>query len=124
MLVQAQSVSIIGMTKEEAKEIVNKKYRNFRLDNTIVKQEFNYLKYVNGIQTITWILFFSKEDICTSSKKVCDYSEYDFIIKKLNKEYQMISDMHWESDSGNHTTVMTLEEKDWYFVVHEKMKEK
>lgn len=118
----AQKSSFIGKTKDEVKEIVSIQHKNFSFDNTVVKQQFNYLKYVNGPQTITWIFYFSDEDICTSTKKVCDYAEYDFIIEELDNSYQNISDNQWEYEDGINTYELTLKELDWYFTLRESIK--
>ena len=76
-LLEAQPV--IGMSKEELKVFMKEKHRGFRLDNSVVKQRFNYLKYVNGLRTRTRIFYFSEEDICKTSKQVCEYGEFDRI---------------------------------------------
>ena len=41
--------SMIGMTKLEVKEKVRNDHKGFRKDNTVTKQYFNYLKYVNAM---------------------------------------------------------------------------
>ncbi len=69
--------SVIDLTKEEVRVKVKEKHMEFRRDKSVVNQRFNYLKYVNGLRTRTWIIYFTEEDICRSSKLVCDYSEYD-----------------------------------------------
>lgn len=123
VLVAGQSESLIGLHKEDVKEIVKKKYKDFGADNSIVKQQFNYLKYINGSQTITWIIYFSENDICTSTKKVCDYSEYDFVLEELNENFGNTGSMQWEYGTDDLKYEVTLVEEDWYFTVREKLKE-
>jgi len=119
--VQAQSM--IGLSKEEVKEKVKKEHREFRKDATVVKQQFNYLKYVNGTKTRTWILYFTKDDICKTSKLVCDYSEYDEIIETLSNSFTRVDDSKWENNLGGITLETTLTKQEWYFTVREAIKD-
>ena len=72
--------SMIDLTKEEVRVIVKDKHKEFRRDKSVVNQRFNYLKYVNGLRTRTWIIHFTEEDSCRSTKLVCDYGEYDEVL--------------------------------------------
>jgi hypothetical protein len=119
----AQELLLIGMTKEAVKELVKKEHREFSPDNSIVKQQFNYLKFINVRQTITWIIYFSDDDICTSAKKVYDYIEYDFVLDALNKNCKKRGKLTWECSSGKQDFIVTLVEQDWYFTVQQKLKE-
>mgnify|MGYP003573302240 CR=1 FL=1 len=120
----AQDESCIGLTKEEVKKVMKEQYRSFAPDNTVTKQHFNYLKYANNSETMTWIIYFSDDDICTSTKKVCDYIEYDYVLKELNEKYTLVKEGTWEYQSGKKRFVITIEEKDWYFSVGEREKVK
>lgn len=119
----AQELLLIGMTKEDVKELVKKEHRDFSTDNSIVKQQFNYLKYVNGRQTITWIIYFSDDDICTSAKKVCDYIEYDYVLEALNKHCKKQGDLTWKCSFDSQDYTVSLVEQDWYFTVQQRLKE-
>jgi len=121
-LVQAQHDPFIGKSKEEIQAKVKTDYREFGQDNSIVKQQFNYLKYVNASQSITWIIYFNDEDVCRSTKKVCDYIEYDDVLKALDAQYERTGEMQWEYTSGGETTEVLLKEEDWYFTVREQHK--
>jgi hypothetical protein len=123
LLGRTQEISVIGMQKEEVKLLVKKKYRKYAQDRSVVRQQFNYLKYINGSGTITWIMYFSKKDICTSTKKVCDYIEYDFVLDDLDEQCESTGDMKWEFEIDEDTYTLTLEEKDWYFTVRERKKD-
>jgi hypothetical protein len=120
--IEAQQQSFVRLTKEEVKERLNKDYRNFSMDKSVVKQQFNYLKYVNGSQTITWIFYFSDKDLCTSTKKVCDYAEYDFILAELNEQCEQVDDANWEFSDDDREFTFTLIEQDWYFTIREREK--
>lgn len=119
-VVSAQSM--IGLTKEEVLVIVKKEHREFRKDNTVVKQRFNYLKYVNVSKTRTWILYFTGEDICKTSKLVCDYSEYDEVLEDLSSSFQKTDDSRWEYIQDTATFEVNLIKKEWYFIVRETRK--
>ena len=116
--------TMIGKTKLEVQEIVRKDYKRFRRDNSIVKQHYNYLKYVNGMKTKTWILYFTDNDICKTSKLVCDYAEYDNVIKDLSASFEKVGESHWEYGKGKNTMQVILLKKEWYFTVRETRKEK
>lgn len=122
-LVQAQHDSFIGKTKEQVRDLLKTEFREFGPDNSIVKQQFNYLKYINGSQTITWIFYFTDEDVCRSTKKVCDYIEYDDVLKELDAQYERTGDMEWEFQSEGKPVQLLLKEEDWYFTVREQVRQ-
>lgn len=111
--------SMIDLSKEEVDAIVRKEYREFRPDNSVVNQRFNYLKYVNGLRTRTWILYFTQEDICRSSKLICDYDEFDEVLDDLNEAYEHAGDSQWYYLKNNDTIRVTLTRQEWYFTVRE-----
>ncbi|MCK4749427.1 MAG: hypothetical protein KAT15_20375 [Bacteroidales bacterium] len=115
--------SMIGMSKEEVRARVKNEHREFRKDNTVVKQRFNYLKYINGIRTRTWILYFTDDDICKTSKLVCAYSEYDEVIEDLSKAYEKVDESKWEYTQADETYEVTVTKQEWYFTVRETRKE-
>ena len=116
--------SVIGMSKTDVEDLVKKQHREFRRDNTIVRQQFNYLKYVNGLKTRTWIIYFNDEDICRSSKLVCDYSEYEDVVGELGGSYRKVGDCLWEYSLATEETVrVELTRQEWYFSVRESRKE-
>jgi hypothetical protein len=119
-LLRAQTV--IDMPKEELKVFMKEKHRGFRLDNSVVKQRFNYLKYVNGLRTRTWIFYFSEDDICKTSKQVCDYGEFDELLIELNNSYEATGDSRWEYMLDKDTVLVTLTRQEWYFTVREARK--
>jgi hypothetical protein len=116
-LLNAQTM--IGKSKEEVVEKVKKQHREFRKDESIVKQRFNYLKYVNGMRTRTWILYFTDEDICKTSKLVCDYSEYNEELEKLNFAFEKTGESMWEYPVGNDTIQIEIIKQEWYFTIRE-----
>jgi hypothetical protein len=114
--------SVIGMPKEEVKVFMKEKHRGFRLDNTVVKQRFNYLKYVNGLRSRTWIFYFNEDDHCKTSKQVCDYGEFDEILAELNKSYETAGESRWEYILEKDTVQVALTRQEWYFTVREARK--
>lgn len=119
-----EAQTMIGLTKSEVKEIVKSEHKEFRTDNTVVRQHFNYLKYVNGMGTRTWILYFTDEDICKTSKLVCDYSEFDEVVEDLGSSCIKTGDSLWEREQGKETYQLELTRQEWYFTVRETRKEK
>jgi len=113
---------LIGLSKDEVQTLIKSSYRDFKQDRSVTQQAFNYLKYVNDSQTKTWIIFFSEDDICTHTKTVCDYSEYDFVLDYLKKSCRKVTDKSWEYREEGKTYLITLEESDWYFILREQVK--
>jgi hypothetical protein len=111
--------SLIGLSKDEVSRRVNMYYRDFRKDNLVVRQHFNYLKYVNGTRTRTWILYFTDDDICHLSKLVCDYSEYDKVMDDLNSTYSKVGEFTWEHRWDKQVSQITLTKQEYYFTVRE-----
>jgi len=114
--------SMIGLTKEEVRVMVKKKHKEFRKDHSVVNQRYNYLKYVNGLRTRTWILYFTDKDICKSSKLVCDYGEFDEVLEELNEAYEKIDESEWAYKLKRDMIHVTLTRQEWYFTVREARK--
>ncbi len=115
--------SLIGLSKEDVKDRISLFHRDFRNDQMVVKQQFNYLKYVNGMRTRTWILYFTEENVCHLSKLVCDYSEYDQVLDDLNKSCRRTGDFSWESGQDGLVSEVTLSKQEYYFTVREEKKQ-
>ncbi|MCF8226199.1 MAG: hypothetical protein K9J30_10000 [Bacteroidales bacterium] len=120
---QESQGSFIGLTKPEVKQLLKKDYQGFKPDRRVIKQKFNYLKYINSNETITWILYFKENDICSSTKKICDYAEYDFVLDELNAKYESAGEMEWKYKHEGNVYSIKVTELDWYFVVRETMME-
>lgn len=114
--------SMIDLTKEEVRVIVKDKHMEFRRDKSVVNQQFNYLKYVNGLRSRTWIIYFTDEDICRSSKLVCDYGEYDEVIEELNDTHEKVGESEWSYELEGDTIQVILARQEWYFTVREARK--
>jgi hypothetical protein len=114
--------SMIDLTKEEVRVKVKEEHKAFRRDNAVVNQQFNYLKYVNGLRTRTWIIYFTDEDICRSSKLVCDYGEYDEVLEELNESYEKVGESAWAYKLKRDSIHVTLTRQEWYFTVREARK--
>ena len=120
-LLQAQTM--IGLSKEEVVVKMKKENRDFRKDNSVVKQRFNYLKYVNGMRTKTWIIYFTDEDICRTHKLVCDYLDYDDMLGELEEKYKKSGDLLWEYVAGPDTIQVELIKQEWYFTIRQSRKQ-
>lgn len=115
--------SMIGLTKGQVETRVREEFREFHRDNMVVRQQFNYLKYVNRSSTRTWILHFSDQDICRISKMVCDYSEYNRALADLNSAFRKAGDSTWEYTTGSDTILVEVIRSEWYFTIREARKE-
>ena len=113
---------MIDLTKEEVLVLVKDNHKEFRRDKSVVNQRFNYLKYVNGLRSRTWIMYFTDEDICRSTKLVCDYGEFDEVLDELNKAYDKVGESEWAYELVSDTIYVNLVREEWYFTVREARK--
>lgn len=113
---------MIDLTKEEVLVLVKDNHKEFRRDKSVVNQRFNYLKYVNGLRSRTWIMYFTEEDICRSTKLVCDYGEFDEVLEELNKAYDKVGESEWAYELVSDTIYVKLVREEWYFTVREARK--
>jgi len=114
--------TMIDLTKEEVRVLVKENHKEFRRDRSVVNQRFNYLKYVNGLRTRTWILYFTEEDICRSTKLICDYGEYDEVLEELNLSHDKAGESEWQYKLKLDTIEVILTREEWYFEVREARK--
>ena len=110
----------IGSTKEETRVVA--KDSGFFPDEMTKSQVFNYLKFINSSGTKTLIVFFNEKQIATSSRIICDYSEYDFVIEANNKSFNKAGKNVWEYKVANDYFTVDMEEKEWYFILQIKKK--
>jgi hypothetical protein len=113
---------LIGIQKANAAEQVKKELKGFNLDTSSKNETFNYLKFINSSGTKTLLVFFSKENLSTHTRMVCDYSEFDFVLEDFKKKYKKTSKTSWEYSHEGEKFEITLEEKEWYFVLNTKKK--
>jgi hypothetical protein len=122
-IAMAEAQTMIGLPKEEVAELVRADHADFRKDASVIKQRFNYLKYVNGLRTKTWILYFNDGDTCQVSKLVCDYTELDDVLKDINGRCSQVNDSTWTYQDGPDTLQVELIRQEWYFTIRETRKE-
>jgi len=115
--------SMIGLPKEEVAQLVKENHRDFRKDASVIRQTFNYLKYVNGIRTKTWILYFTEGDTCRTTKLVCDYVEMDDVLEEVNDKYDQVNDSTWTYQADAGTIQVEMIRQEWYFTIRETRKE-
>ena len=121
-VVPLRGQTMIDLTKEEVRALVKENHKEFRRDRSVVNQRFNYLKYVNGLRTRTWILYFTDEDICRSTKLICDYGEYDEVLEELNLRMDKVGESEWQYKLKRDTIQVVLTREEWYFTVREARK--
>jgi len=121
-LVTGYGQNLIGIRKSDAVDHVKKEMKGFNQDNSTKNESFNYLKFLNTSGTKTLIIFFSKDNISTHTRMVCDYSEMDFILEDFKKKYKKTSGTSWEYTLGSEKYEVFMEEKEWYFVITTKKK--
>ena len=119
---QLSGQTMVGLSKSEVVTAVKEDHKGFKKDDSVIKQHYNYLKYVNGLQTRTWIIYFTEEDICRSTKLVCDYGEYDEVLEELNEGYKKVGESEWSYQLDHDSIHVVLARQEWYFTVREARK--
>jgi hypothetical protein len=112
---QAKSQHLIGLTREKVIETL--KESNFVIDNTSKNTTYNYLKYVDRNEEKTLLVFFTKEDLCSSTKLMCDYSSIKETIAKYNKIYKKKSSLVWNYQKDGKTFNVELRKEEWFYSV-------
>jgi len=112
-IIPTQAQSLIGLTKDEVRNVIKKEHRDLLKDNSIVIQEYNYLKFVKRNGDATLIVYFSDDDICKTSKFVYDYAVLDEVVKNLNRQHEKVEDYIWR----DRYIQVTLTKQEWYFTV-------
>ena len=109
---------LIGFDKQQVKDKVRAEMKGFHLDNSSVNPTFNYLKFIHTAGTKTLLVFFDEEDISINLRIVYDYSEYHLLKAGYNAKYKSAGKSTWEYSVNDEDYIITLEEKEYYFVVY------
>ena len=117
-----QCQTMVGLSKSQVISVMKSDHKKFHKDDSVIKQRYNYLKYINGPRTKTWIIYFNDEDICKSSKVVCDYSDFDKVFEEINSKDRQTGEYLWEFQHGSDTIQVELQKLEWYFSVREAKK--
>jgi hypothetical protein len=113
---------LIGVEKGLFTGLLKKEMKYFNLDKSSGNQNYNYLKYLNSAGTKTLIVFFDNKDISTGIRLVCDYSDLESTLLDFQKKYRRISENSWVYSVNEEDYLVSLESKEWYFVVSIKKK--
>lgn len=116
-LIPVQSQHLIGKKKEEVKAIIKTHYKDFHEDETVKVKRFNYLKYVDNLGKQTWLIFFSTDDICVRTKRMCDYSMLMEEFNELNGKYEKSGKYTWKHSVEDQVLKIELIREDWYFTI-------
>lgn len=116
------SQHLIGVDKSMITTVVRKEMKGFHIDNSAKNQKFNYLKFVNSAGTKTLIVFFDDRNISSATRLICEFSELNFLLPQLNNAYKKTAENSWEYAVNSENFEVTLEKKEWYFVINTKKK--
>ncbi|MDX2430738.1 MAG: hypothetical protein QNK35_07385 [Bacteroides sp.] len=119
---QLTGQTMVGLSKLEVIAAVKKDHRDFRKDDSVIKQHYNYLKYVNGSRTKTWIIYFTDGDTCKTSKVICDYSYLDKEVEEIESRYTRKGEYLWEYQLDSDTIQVEVIKQEWYFTIRETKK--
>lgn len=112
---KAYSQHLIGLTKDEVLQKMQE--TSFVPDNTSSNATFNYLKFVDRFEEKTLLIFMSKENVCTSTKLMGDFSTYRSTVQEFNKKYKKISSTEWNYQFDGKTYKVTVKKEDWFYSV-------
>ncbi|HEX3006299.1 MAG TPA: hypothetical protein VHO90_01655 [Bacteroidales bacterium] len=113
--IRAESQHLIGLSRTEVEKKLQEK--GFALDNTSKNTTFNYDKYVDALEEKTLLAFFTKNDVCSSVKLMCDYSSYKETLNEFNKKYKKTGPNEWNYVNAGITYKVVLKKEDWFYSV-------
>ena len=113
---------LIGIDKSMIPALVKKEMKGFNQDKSTINEKFNYLKFVNSAGTKTIIVFFDDRNISRSTRLICEFSELNTLLTQLNTTSKKTAENSWEYTVDNEKFEVTLEKKEWYFVISTKKK--
>lgn len=113
--VNLQSQHLIGLNKNEV--IKQMKETSYVIDNTSKNTTFKYLKYVDKMQEKTLLVFLSKDDVCTSTKMMSDYSSYRTTVNSFNEQYKKVAPNEWNYIVDTTIYKVILKREEWYYSV-------
>jgi hypothetical protein len=106
---------LIGLPKEEV--IKKMQETGFVIDNTSHNTTFNYLKYIHRVEERTFLVFLSKENVCTSTKLMSDYSSFQSTLSEFNKKYKKVGKMEWNYKIEGITYKVIVRKEEWFYSV-------
>ncbi len=112
---EVQAQHLIGLPKEEI--IKKMQETDFVIDNTSRNTTFNYLKYVHRTEEKTFLVFLSKDNICTSTKLMSDYSSFRSTLSEFNKKYKKVGPMEWNYKIEGITYKVLVRKEEWFYSV-------
>ncbi len=112
-----KSQTLVGYHSDDVKKIMKETQNEFRLNDDIKNEYYNYLKFENRFGTKTFLFFLSENDTCTYTKMMCDYSELKETLGMLNEKYQMVNENKWIEKMNNEKYTITLKKEQWYFTL-------
>lgn len=112
-----KSQTLVGYHSDDVKKIMKETQNEFRLNDDMKNEYYNYLKFENRFGTKTFLFFLSENDTCTYTKMMCDYSELKETLGMLNEKYQMVNENKWIEKKNNEKYTITLKKEQWYFTL-------
>lgn len=112
---KAGAQHLIGLSKDEVVKRMHE--TSFAIDNTSRNSTFNYLKYIDREGDRTFLVFLSKDNICTTTKLMSDYSSLKSTLSEFNKKYKKIKPLEWNYNLNGVTYKVTLKKEEWFYSV-------
>ena len=117
----AESTASRPFFRDKIEDELKKSYPSFSRDNTFVNHTYNYLKYIDKLSEQTLLIFLSDQNICTSTKLICDYSELNNIKLKL-KQYRPVGKDKWTYKKDGKEYIVRLNREEWFFTLFTSLK--
>ncbi len=112
---EVKAQHLIGLSKEDV--IKKMQETSFVIDKTSRNTTFSYLKYVHRLEEKTFLVFLSKENICTSTKLMSDYSSFKSTLAEFNKKYKKAGSMEWTYKIEGITYKVLVRKEEWFYSV-------
>jgi hypothetical protein len=107
----------IGLHKNVIKQMMKSENNELYLDESTINKTYKYLKYVDALGQQTLLYFLDEDDKCKLIRYMCDYSLLNEQIERLDQSYTKKDENSWQYKEDGEIYEISLEEKDWYFVI-------
>jgi hypothetical protein len=109
--------NLIGYHGKEIRKYMDENYQDMNLEQ-IANSSFNYLKYSDNQETITWIFFLNNDTICKSERMICDKTIKKDKVKEFNSKYKANGENKWIDSRDGRDYLIEISDEKWSFVVN------
>lgn len=109
--------AFIGMGREDVLKTMRIEKPDFRYDDNVKNEKFNYLKYISDSGLETWIIVFDNEERCKAVRATCASSMMTQKRKELDALYTKEGADKWSYSYRTGSISVELKNETWYFTI-------